>query len=248
MSDFVTLTCPNCGGSLRITEDIDRFACVHCNNEHVVKRGGGIVSLAPVEKQLTEIRTGVDKTASELAIKRLEVEEAQLKKDLEDLAPYYDDLIRQEGARYEKEVVEFSSLEAKEDKVHRRMTWNAVGILAVIVYAGYLWSRSPESTSIEQGQLYASTLCLLLFAIPAGLFFLVRFLMGISTSRQINAQINDLSSDMDQVREEVNESIHELRQKKQLEVQEFDKKIMRKQREIANHLNVVSTQKESNNS
>jgi predicted RNA-binding Zn-ribbon protein involved in translation (DUF1610 family) len=36
MSDFVTLTCPNCGGKLQITPDINRFACTHCGNEHIV--------------------------------------------------------------------------------------------------------------------------------------------------------------------------------------------------------------------
>ena len=52
MSDFITLSCPTCNGKLKITDDIDRFACVHCGNEHVVKRGGGVVSLKPVVEQL----------------------------------------------------------------------------------------------------------------------------------------------------------------------------------------------------
>lgn len=77
MADFVTLTCPSCGGKLTITNDIERFACAHCGNEHVVNRSGYVVSLAPVVDELKKVQAGVDKTASELAIQRLtqEIEE-----------------------------------------------------------------------------------------------------------------------------------------------------------------------------
>jgi hypothetical protein len=77
MSEFITLSCPSCNGKLQITEDIDRFACIHCGNEHVVKRGGGIVSLKPVLEQMSK---GVDSTASELALVRLDKEIAEVEK------------------------------------------------------------------------------------------------------------------------------------------------------------------------
>ncbi len=71
MPDFFTLTCPTCGGKLRVTKDTDRFACEHCGNEHVVKRSGGVVSLTPVMEKLEQVKASVDKTVSELAIQRL---------------------------------------------------------------------------------------------------------------------------------------------------------------------------------
>lgn len=74
MSPFVTLSCPSCGGKLQITEDIDRFACAHCGQEHIVKRSGGIVTLAPVVDAIKRVEVGVDKTAAELAMARLERE------------------------------------------------------------------------------------------------------------------------------------------------------------------------------
>ena len=79
MPDFVTLSCPTCGGQLQITKDIDRFACAHCGNEHVVNRGGGIVTLAPVVAGLERIQRGTDRTAAELTIRRLkeEIDEAE---------------------------------------------------------------------------------------------------------------------------------------------------------------------------
>lgn len=83
MADFVTLSCPSCGGRLEITQDIERFACAHCGREHIVKRSGGIVSLSPVVDALRKVEVGVDKTAAELAIVRLhrEIEDIQAHKN-----------------------------------------------------------------------------------------------------------------------------------------------------------------------
>ncbi len=72
--DFITLACPSCGGKLEITNDIERFACAHCGREHIVKRSGGTVSLAPIVDSLKKVETGVDKTAAELALARLQRE------------------------------------------------------------------------------------------------------------------------------------------------------------------------------
>lgn len=74
MADFITLSCPSCGGKLQITNDVERFACSHCGNEHVVKRGGGIVSLAPVMAGLQKVQASTDRVGAELAIQRLIVE------------------------------------------------------------------------------------------------------------------------------------------------------------------------------
>lgn len=71
MSDYINLTCPSCGGKLQITNDVDRFACGYCGHELIVKRGGGIISLSPMVEELKEVKTGVDKTASELTIVRI---------------------------------------------------------------------------------------------------------------------------------------------------------------------------------
>jgi ribosomal protein S27E len=74
MSEFITLSCPSCGARLQVTQDLERFACSNCGNEHIVKRTGGTVSLAPVVAQLSRVQAGVDKTAAELAIARLQGE------------------------------------------------------------------------------------------------------------------------------------------------------------------------------
>jgi hypothetical protein len=53
---------------------MERFACAYCGTEHIVKRGAGVISLAPVVEGLRKVEIGVDRTASELALKRLKEE------------------------------------------------------------------------------------------------------------------------------------------------------------------------------
>lgn len=74
MPDLITLSCPACGGSLEINKGLERFACAHCGTEHIVKRGGGTISVEPIVEGISKVQIGVDKTASELAIKRLQEE------------------------------------------------------------------------------------------------------------------------------------------------------------------------------
>jgi predicted RNase H-like nuclease (RuvC/YqgF family) len=85
MEDFVTLSCPSCGGKLQITNNVERFACASCGNEHLVLRKGGIISLLPLVAGLRKVQEGVDKTASELAIKRLREEISVLEPEIQEL-------------------------------------------------------------------------------------------------------------------------------------------------------------------
>lgn len=78
MPDFITLSCPACGGKLEITNDVERFACSHCGREHLVRRGGGAISLAPILDTLQRVEASTGRTASELAIVRLKKEIAEL--------------------------------------------------------------------------------------------------------------------------------------------------------------------------
>jgi Fe2+ transport system protein B len=82
MSDFITLSCPVCTGQLQITEDLERFACAYCGTEHIVRRTPGTVSLQPLVQGIEKVQKGVDRTAYELAISRLEREIAAIDKQI----------------------------------------------------------------------------------------------------------------------------------------------------------------------
>lgn len=84
-ADFITLSCPTCGAKLQITQDTDRFACGHCGHEHIVRRQGGIVSLAPVMERLDRIESGTNRTAAEMAIARLTREIRELEVEVKKL-------------------------------------------------------------------------------------------------------------------------------------------------------------------
>ncbi len=73
MSDqamLVALKCPNCAGALKVGPEMSAFACGYCGANVVVKREGGTVSLG-LEAAIAKVQRGTDKTAAELAIKRL---------------------------------------------------------------------------------------------------------------------------------------------------------------------------------
>jgi ribosomal protein S27AE len=87
MTEFVTLTCPSCGGELQVTDDIDRFACAYCGAEHLVRRGGGIVSLNPALDRLTRVEVEIDQTAFALAIMKLTAEIEELQAQISEIDP-----------------------------------------------------------------------------------------------------------------------------------------------------------------
>jgi predicted RNA-binding Zn-ribbon protein involved in translation (DUF1610 family) len=98
-SDFITLSCPNCGGKLNITSDIDRFACQFCGHEHIVRRSGGIIALEPVVRMMGQINESInlvgsginrisgsaERQASEAAINRIKQEILEHQKQIDNL-------------------------------------------------------------------------------------------------------------------------------------------------------------------
>ncbi len=84
MVDVVALTCRACGSRLQVGGDVEQFACNYCGTEFVVRREGGVVSLAPLVAGLKRIEVGVDRTASELAIQRLRARIIELRLGIEE--------------------------------------------------------------------------------------------------------------------------------------------------------------------
>ena len=67
----ITLKCPSCGANLAITPEMDTFACGYCGVQQMVQRSGGTVSLKLIEEAIARVQLGTDRTAAELAIRRL---------------------------------------------------------------------------------------------------------------------------------------------------------------------------------
>lgn len=74
----ISLRCASCGASLSIGPDMDQFACGYCGATQIVERSGGTVSLKIIEQAISRVQIGTDKTAAELALKRLDQELQQI--------------------------------------------------------------------------------------------------------------------------------------------------------------------------
>jgi len=81
-NSVTTLACSSCGSRPQITKGVNRFACGHCGTEQIVHRESGIVYLEPIATDIHHIRSGIDKTAAELAIVRLTKELNVLESEL----------------------------------------------------------------------------------------------------------------------------------------------------------------------
>lgn len=91
MKSFITLSCPSCGGQLKITDDIERFGCIYCGMEHIVKRGDGIISLAPVIEKIDKVMQATTEIKIDLETQKLKEEIKGLNKYIVERNKYFDE-------------------------------------------------------------------------------------------------------------------------------------------------------------
>lgn len=147
MADFVSLTCPSCGGRLQIGNDVNRFACSYCGGEHIVQRSGGIVSLAPVVAGLEKLQVGVDKTAAELAIRRLKSEIQGLQTELDQLQAQ-----RSKALRNSVSILALAVLSLCGSLAPKNRSFLLVALPALIlglVFLAPLRNLMPEITEVQ---------------------------------------------------------------------------------------------------
>lgn len=74
----LSLKCSGCGSNLDITPEMESFACGYCGTQQVVQRSGGTVSLRLIGDAIAKVQMGMDRTAAELAIRRLREDLAEV--------------------------------------------------------------------------------------------------------------------------------------------------------------------------
>jgi hypothetical protein len=67
----VTLQCPGCGAKISISESMSLFACRYCGATVKVQRTESVIALDLVADAVNRVQQGTDRTAAELAIRRL---------------------------------------------------------------------------------------------------------------------------------------------------------------------------------
>jgi hypothetical protein len=83
---IISLKCPNCGAGISVTPELDVFACGYCGAQQMVQRGGGIASLKLIGEAIARVQHGTDRTAAELAIRRLREELTTLEVEKKQIA------------------------------------------------------------------------------------------------------------------------------------------------------------------
>jgi Arc/MetJ family transcription regulator len=86
MLKSIPLKCASCGSNLEVTLEMDTFACGYCGASQIVERQGGTVSLRLVTDAIRSVQVGTDKTAAELALKRLSRELESVEQEFNDVA------------------------------------------------------------------------------------------------------------------------------------------------------------------
>ena len=78
MTEMFALICPNCGSDLKVTAQVDRFACASCGQDLLVQRKGSTVWAKPMMEAAQRAGDGMTRQASEYAIRRLRKEIPEL--------------------------------------------------------------------------------------------------------------------------------------------------------------------------
>lgn len=99
--NIISLKCSSCGAILEISPDMEHFACGYCGVEQIVERRGGTVALKQVSEAIARVQKATDKTAAELAIRRLTSEIADKQNDLSAEASRHDELMVQMQAKHD---------------------------------------------------------------------------------------------------------------------------------------------------
>ena len=75
MSDFITLSCPSCGARLQVNKEKGTYTCEYCGVDHLIRPENQVVVTQNSDpEEMKSIKKVMDKTNSEMAIKRLSEE------------------------------------------------------------------------------------------------------------------------------------------------------------------------------
>lgn len=90
MSETIKISCPACGSTSSRKEGLSDFVCHYCGTQFRVEHKNGGISLSPIMESMQTLQTGMDRTATELTVKRLKEEIIVLKGNTSVLMSKYD--------------------------------------------------------------------------------------------------------------------------------------------------------------
>ncbi|MBN2386216.1 MAG: hypothetical protein JXB85_04295 [Anaerolineales bacterium] len=84
MPDLISLTCPSCGGKLKVSKNASSLTCQHCGNDHLVKReaDGGVMLEAYARCPVCGRNDKSEKVSAILAIQTQEISGVEQKQQI----------------------------------------------------------------------------------------------------------------------------------------------------------------------
>lgn len=123
---LVALKCPNCGGRLEVSKEMSHFACGYCGANVQVQRRGGTIALS-LGEAIERVQVATDKTAAELALKRLKEEAVEAESTRESI----EGSVASEVARLQAALARRE--EGKSDQTFTSIVFVAVWILVTLI-------------------------------------------------------------------------------------------------------------------
>lgn len=92
MNEVIKMRCPSCGAPISGKKNDQDYICDFCGTIYQVKQTNQGVSPTPDNKYGNQLKSGIDRTGSEMTIKRLKEEIQELQGRLLPLTPEYEKL------------------------------------------------------------------------------------------------------------------------------------------------------------
>lgn len=132
MTQTLKINCPSCGGTSSQMAGVIDFKCDYCGTRYSVNQASHSLHLIPVLESMQVIQTSVDRTATELAIRRLRDDIFQIESQLYQFAGEYDFL---------KPIVEAKGFKA----ILRKFRWlSVIAFFATVIILGSIKNPSDE--------------------------------------------------------------------------------------------------------
>lgn len=92
MGETIKINCPSCGSVAPHSQSDKDFTCEYCGTYFRIKQSGDDLQLIPFIESIQELKSGVDRTGSEMTIKRLKEDIVVLNSQLAPLDPEFERL------------------------------------------------------------------------------------------------------------------------------------------------------------
>lgn len=92
MDQTIRVNCPSCGSTAPHSQKDHDFTCEYCGTRFQVKTSSGNIELAPLINTVNDLKFGMDRTGSEMAIRRIKDEINELQASIRPFLPEYERL------------------------------------------------------------------------------------------------------------------------------------------------------------